>query len=82
MELRLCQVSPLGGTGCVGCPAANPSGAGAVVRVRSQATGAKGELMRKILVDHAAALRAKSALDVTIMGILLLCPYQRAGLGL
>ncbi|MBS1076123.1 IS5 family transposase [Gluconobacter sp. Dm-73] len=32
----------------------------------SQATGAKGGLIRRVLVDHAAALRAKSMSDVTI----------------
>ncbi|AFW02706.1 transposase [Gluconobacter oxydans] len=37
-----------------------------VVRVHSQATGAKGGLIRRLLVDHAAALRAKSMPDVTI----------------
>lgn len=31
-----------------------------VVRAHSQATGASGELMWKLLVGHAAALRAKS----------------------
>ena len=37
-----------------------------VVRAHSQATGAKGGLIRRLLVDHAAALRAKSMPDVTI----------------
>ncbi|MFT8803516.1 MAG: hypothetical protein ABF812_16280, partial [Gluconobacter cerinus] len=42
-----------------------------VVRAPSQATGAKGELMRKLLVDRAAALRAKSTPDATIRNSLL-----------
>nr|WP_277395603.1 transposase [Gluconobacter kondonii] len=43
-----------------------------VVRAHSQATGTKkGELMRKLLVDHAAALRAKSTPDATIRDVLL-----------
>ena len=42
-----------------------------VVRAHSQATGAKGGLMRKLLVGHAAALRAKSMPDVTIRDALL-----------
>ena len=37
-----------------------------VARAHSQATGAKGGLIRRVLVDHAAALRAKSMPDVTI----------------
>ncbi|MBS1023711.1 transposase [Gluconobacter cerinus] len=37
-----------------------------VVRAHSQATGAKGGLIRRLLVDHAAALRAKSMPDVTL----------------
>ncbi|GBR18519.1 transposase [Asaia spathodeae NBRC 105894] len=37
-----------------------------VVRAHSQATGAKGGLIPRLLVDHAAALRAKSMPDVTI----------------
>ncbi|MBS1096523.1 IS5 family transposase [Gluconobacter sphaericus] len=36
-----------------------------VVRAHSQATGAKGGLIRRVLVDHAAALRAKSTPDMT-----------------
>jgi len=36
------------------------------VRGHSQAAGARGGLIRKLLVDHAAALRAKSTPDVTI----------------
>jgi len=36
------------------------------VRGHSQAAGAKGGLIRRLLVDHAAALRAKSMPDVTI----------------
>lgn len=36
------------------------------VRGHSQAAGAKGGLIRKLLVDHAVALRARSTLDVTI----------------
>ncbi|GBQ92701.1 transposase [Gluconobacter albidus NBRC 3250] len=42
-----------------------------VVRAHSQATGAKGGLIRRVLVDHAAALRAKSMPDVTIRDVLL-----------
>nr|WP_197974804.1 IS5 family transposase [Acetobacter aceti] len=42
-----------------------------VVRAHSQATGAKGGLMRKLLVGHAAALRAKSTPDATIRDVLL-----------
>ncbi|BCI68680.1 hypothetical protein AAJCM20276_33040 [Acetobacter aceti] len=42
----------------------------AVVRAHSQATGAKGGLMQKPLVGHAAALRAKSMPDVTIRDVL------------
>ncbi len=42
-----------------------------VVRAHSQATGAKGGLMRKLLVGHAAALRARSMPDVTIRDALL-----------
>ncbi|MBB3884902.1 hypothetical protein [Acetobacter oeni] len=41
-----------------------------VVRAHSQATGAKGGLIQKVLVDHAAALRAKSMPDVTIRDVL------------
>lgn len=41
-----------------------------VVRAHSQAAGAKGGLIRKLLVDHAAALRAKSTPDATIRGVL------------
>ena len=37
-----------------------------VVRAHSQAMGAKGGLIWRLLVDHAAALRAKSMPDVTI----------------
>ena len=37
-----------------------------VIRAHSQATGAKGGLVRKLLVGHAAALRAKSMPDATI----------------
>lgn len=37
-----------------------------VIRAHSQATGAKGGLIRRLLVGHAAALRAKSMPDVTI----------------
>ena len=37
-----------------------------VSRAHSQATGAKGGLIRRLLVGHAAALRAKSMPDVTI----------------
>ena len=36
------------------------------VRGHSQAAGAKGGLIRRLLVDHAAALRAKSTPAVTI----------------
>ncbi|OAG71523.1 transposase [Gluconobacter japonicus] len=42
-----------------------------VVRAHSQATGAKGGLIRRLLVDHAAALRARSMSDVTIRDALL-----------
>ncbi|OUJ14551.1 transposase [Acetobacter sp. DsW_063] len=42
-----------------------------VVRAHSQATGAKGGLIRRLLVDHVAALRAKSMPDVTIRDALL-----------
>ncbi|GAN91718.1 transposase [Gluconobacter frateurii M-2] len=41
-----------------------------VVRAHSQATGAKGGLIRRLLVDHAAALRAKSTPDATIRDVL------------
>ncbi|MBS1004604.1 IS5 family transposase [Acetobacter thailandicus] len=41
-----------------------------VVHAHSQATRAKGELIRRILVAHAAALRAKSMPDVTIRNVL------------
>ncbi|MBS1029135.1 IS5 family transposase [Gluconobacter albidus] len=37
-----------------------------VIRAHSQATGAKGGLIRRLLVGRAAALRAKSMPDVTI----------------
>ncbi|AFW03317.1 transposase (plasmid) [Gluconobacter oxydans H24] len=37
-----------------------------VIRAHSQATGAKGGLIRRLWVGHAAALRAKSMPDVTI----------------
>ncbi|AKQ41596.1 transposase [Aurantiacibacter atlanticus] len=36
------------------------------VRGHSQAAGARGGLIRRLLVDHAAVLRAKSTPDVTI----------------
>ena len=36
------------------------------VRAHASAAGAKGGLIRQLLVDHAAALRAKSTPDVTI----------------
>jgi len=36
------------------------------VRGHSQAAGARGGLIRRLLVDHAAALRARSTPDVTI----------------
>ena len=36
------------------------------VRGHSQAVGAKGGLIRRLLVDHATALRARSTPDVTI----------------
>lgn len=42
-----------------------------VVHAHSQATGAKGGLIRRLLVDHVAALRAKSMPDVTIRDALL-----------
>jgi len=41
------------------------------VRGHSQATGAKEGLKGKLLVDHAAALRAKSMPDATIKDCLL-----------
>ena len=41
-----------------------------VVRAHSQATGGKGGLIRRVLVDHAAALRAKSTPDATIRDVL------------
>ena len=37
-----------------------------IIRGHAQAAGAKGGLVRKLLVDHAAALRARSTLAVTI----------------
>ncbi|MBV1837819.1 IS5 family transposase [Acetobacter estunensis] len=37
-----------------------------IIRAHSQTTGAKGGLIRRLLVGHAAALRAKSMPDVTI----------------
>lgn len=42
-----------------------------VVRAHSQATGAKGGLIRRLLVNHAAALRARFMPDVTIRDALL-----------
>lgn len=42
-----------------------------VARAHSQATGTKGKLMRKLLVGHASALRAKSTPDATIKDVLL-----------
>ncbi|AQS91384.1 transposase [Gluconobacter albidus] len=42
-----------------------------VVRAHSQATGEKGGLIRRLLVGHAAALRAKSTPDATIRDVLL-----------
>jgi len=42
-----------------------------IVRGHSQAAGAKGGLIRKLLVDHAAALRAKSTPAQTIKDALL-----------
>lgn len=41
------------------------------VRGHSQAAGAKGGLIRRLLVDHAADLRAKSTPDATIKDALL-----------
>lgn len=41
------------------------------VRGHSQAAGARGGLIRRLLVDHAAVLRAKSTPDVTIRDALL-----------
>ncbi len=41
------------------------------IRGHAQAVGAKGGLTRKLLVDHAAALRAKSTPDVIIKDALL-----------
>ncbi|WP_215765436.1 transposase, partial [Gluconobacter sp. P1D12_c] len=45
-----------------------------VVRAHSQATGAKGGLIRKVLVDHAAVLRAKSTPGATIKDVLSALP--------
>lgn len=45
-----------------------------VVRAHSQATGAKGGLIRRLLVGHAAALRVKSMPDVTIKDTLSALP--------
>jgi len=41
------------------------------VRGHSQAAGAKGGLIRRLLVDHAAALRAKSTPEQTVRDALL-----------
>jgi transposase len=41
------------------------------VRGHVSAAGAKGGLIRRLLVDHAAALRARSTPDATIRGALL-----------
>ena len=41
------------------------------VRGHSQAAGAKGGLIRRLLVDHAAALRRKSTPDRTVKDVLL-----------
>ncbi|GLR60103.1 hypothetical protein GCM10007919_48310 [Rhizobium indigoferae] len=41
------------------------------VRCHSQAAGAKGGLTRRVLVDHAAALRQKSMPAQTVRGVLL-----------
>jgi transposase len=41
------------------------------VRGHSQAAGAKGGLIRRLLVDHAAALRQKSMLEQTVRDALL-----------
>ena len=41
------------------------------VRGHSQAAGAKGGLIRRLLVDHAAALRRKSTPDQTVRAALL-----------
>ncbi|GAP24055.1 transposase [Gluconobacter frateurii NBRC 101659] len=49
-----------------------------VVRAHSQATGAKGGLIRRLLVGHVAALRAKSMPDVTIRDILSALSSQEA----
>ncbi len=49
-----------------------------VVRAHSQATGAKGGLMRRVLVDHAAALRAKSTPDATTRDTLLALSLPQA----
>jgi len=46
----------------------------AVARAHSQATGGKGGLIRWVLVDHAAALRAKSTPDATIRDVLSALP--------
>lgn len=45
-----------------------------VVRAHSQATGAKGGLIQRVLVDHAAALRAKSTPGATIRDVLSALP--------
>ncbi|WP_269446739.1 transposase [Gluconobacter thailandicus] len=45
-----------------------------VVRGHSQAAGAKGGLLRKALVEAAAALRARSTSEATIRHILLALP--------
>ena len=49
-----------------------------VVRAHSQAAGAKKGLMRKLLVGHAAALRAKSTPDATIRDVLSALSSQAA----
>ncbi|WP_222547212.1 IS5 family transposase [Asaia lannensis] len=45
-----------------------------VIRAHSQATGAKGGLIQRVLVDHAAALRAKSTPGATIGDVLSALP--------
>ncbi len=46
------------------------------VRGHSQAAGAKGGLIRRLLVDHAAALRAKSTPAQTVKDALLALSYR------
>ena len=50
------------------------------VRGHSQAAGAKGGLIRRLLVDHAAALRRKSTPEQTVRAALLASSRQAARL--